>query len=136
MVSKQVKAAEIKVIRAKLDEWQSDEEIIKQLKISQATYYRYKQRIFKEDKKLLEKVRTNELAHRIMQVRKSLEYCIKVNKGICEHSKDDKAKIEASAMIVKANMGLLNLATNPHYDERIRIISRDISEQTKKLSDK
>ncbi len=131
--SKQVRAAQKEKITDLLDDWKSDKEIMKELKIPEPTYYRYKSSIYKQDKKLLDKDRTNELSHRILQVRKSLEYCIKVNKNICETSTDDKARIEASAMIVKAQMGLLNLRLEPAYHEQIRIISRDVNQETKRL---
>lgn len=52
---------------------------------------------------------------------------------ICENSTDDKAKIEASAMIVKAQMGLLNLTLETPHNEQVRIITRDVTEDTKKL---
>ena len=131
--SKQVRNSEIKVIADPLDDWKSDKEIMDQLQLSRATYYRYKSRIYKQDKKILDKVRANELGHRTIQVRKSLEYCIKINKDVCENSTDDKARIEASATIVKAQMGLLYLALEPPYHEQVRIISRDVNENTKRL---
>jgi hypothetical protein len=124
--SKQVRQAEIKVIQDRLNEWKTDNEIMKELNIPTTTYYRYKHSIYMQDNKLLEKVRSNELAHRILQVRKSLEYCIQVNKKICEHSKDDRARIDASAMIVKAQMGLLNLINSGPNSEQVRIITRDV----------
>lgn len=135
--SKQVRNAEIKVITDLLDDWKTDKEIIAQLNesgadISPATYYRYKSSIYKQDKKLLEKIRTDELAHRSKQVRNALEYCIKINKDICEHSKDPAARRESSKLLVQAQMGLLNLALEPAYKEQIRIISRDVTEDTKK----
>jgi hypothetical protein len=130
--SKQVRKAEIKVITDLLDDWKSDKEIMQQLNIPKATFYRYKSMIYQQDKALLDRIRTDELGHRIMQVRKSLEYCIRVNKDI-ESSSDDKARIDASAMIVKAQMGLLNLATGPHCNEQVRIISRDVNKDTKRL---
>ena len=131
--SKQVRNAEIKVISDLLDKWKPDKEIMDQLKIPKATYYRYKESIFEEDKKLLEQIRANELEHRIMQVRNSLEYCIKINKDICENSKDDRARSDASIMIVKAQMGLLNLTLETPHNEQVRIITRDVIEDTKKL---
>ena len=129
--SKQVRQAELKVISDKLDEWQTDEQIIKELKISRATYYRYKQQIFKQDTKLLAKIRKNELAHNILRVRKALEYCIQVNRNICEHSRDARAKTAASAMIVQATVGLMNLdkGAGPN-SEQIKIIHRDVTEHT------
>ena len=134
--SRQVKNAEIKVITDLLDDWKTDKEIMKELRIPNTTYYRYKQQIYEQDKELLAQTRTNELDHRIMQVRNSLEYCIKINKNICEQSKDDKARIEASAMIVKAQMGLLNLTEKTPYHEQVRIISREVSQDTNKLESK
>jgi len=125
----------IKQVQELLDTWQSDTEIIKMLKIPHTTYYRIKKKIYQQDKKLLEKIRTDELEHRQIQVRKSLEYCIVVNKDICDNSKDDRARIDASAMIVKAQMGLLNLASEPYYNEQVRIIARETN-VTRELEDK
>ena len=128
--SKQVRAAEIKVIVDMLDEWKTDAEIMEHLRIPSKTYYRYKQQIYKQDTKLLAKIRANQLAHNILQVRKSLQYCIQVNKKICEHSKDDRAKIDASAMIVKAAVGLMNLDKAGPNSEQIKIIHRDVTQHT------
>jgi hypothetical protein len=128
--SKQVKASMIGKVSDMLDNWKSDPEIIHELGISKATFYRYKAQIQKQDKRLLAKTRTYELQNCIDEVNQSLDYCIRVNKDICEHSKDDKARIEASAMIVKAEMGKLQLKINPPYSEQVRIISRDVSENT------
>src|SRR4030095_9874928 len=124
MTSREVRESIIKQITDMLDEWKTDKEIMEQLNLNRTTYHRYKSRIKKLDNKILEQTRSDEMGHRILQVRKSLEFCIKVNKDICERSLDDKARIEASAMIVKAQMGLLNLTTNPHYSEQVKIIHR------------
>jgi uncharacterized protein involved in tolerance to divalent cations len=130
MARKQVRSAMVCKIKNLLDKWVSDEEIMARLKIPKTTYYRYKQQIQQEDKQLIAKTRTNELQQCIAEVNQSLDYCIKINKSICEHSKDDKARIEASAMTVKAEMGKLQLKINPPYSEQVRIISRDVSENT------
>ena len=131
-VSKEVRAAKINEIKDLLDDWKSDKAIMKQLDIPHMTYYRYKSMIYRQDKRLLAKIRTNELDHRVLQVRKSLEYCISINKDICEKSKDDKARIDASAMIVKAQMGLYNLINSGPNHEQVRIITREVSEDTNK----
>jgi hypothetical protein len=128
--SRQVRAQQIQRIKELLDQWVSDEAIMQQLNIPSRTLYRYKSSIYKQDTKLLAKTRTNELAHRILQVKKSLEYCISVNKDICENSKDDKARIEASALIVKAQMGLLNLINSGPHNEQVRIIHREVTDNT------
>jgi hypothetical protein len=130
MASKQVRASMVDKIKNLLDKWVSDEEIMSRLKIPKTTYYRYKQQIQQEDKQLIARTRSNELQQCITEVNQSLDYCIKINKQICENSKDDKARIEASAMIVKAEMGKLQLKINPPYSEQVRIISRDVSENT------
>ncbi len=131
--SKQVRNAEIKIISDLLDKWKSDKEIMDQLKIPKATYYRYKASICEEDKELLKQIRANELEHRIIQVRNALEYCISVNRKICENSKDDDCKIDASAMIIKAQMGLLNLMRSGPYHEQVRIIKKEVDKNTEKL---
>ena len=133
--SMQVREKVIQRITDLLDNWYNDKEIMHKLKIPKTTYYRYKSQIYQEDKQLLAQIRTDELAHLTMKVRKSLEYCIKVNVDICEHSKDPKARSEASRLIVQANMGLRNLAMEPHYDEKVRIISKEVNEDTNKELD-
>lgn len=130
--SKQVRDAEIKIISDLLDKWKSDKEIMEQLKIPKATFYRYKNSICEEDKILLDQIRTNELEHRIIQVRNSLEYCIAVNRKICENSKDEMAVIDASSMIIKAQMGLLNLIHGGPNHKQVRIITRQVNEDTEK----
>lgn len=42
-------------------------------------------------------------AHAILE---SLEYCIKINKDIADNSKDDKARIDASKLVVETNIAL------------------------------
>ena len=128
--SKHVRAAQIEEIKNLLDQWVSDEAIMKQLGLAETTFYRYKQQIYKQDNKLLAKTRANELGHRIRQVKKSLEYCIKINKDICERSKDPRARSEASILIVRAQMGLLNLINSGPHNEQVRIIHREVTDNT------
>ena len=134
--SKEVKQSIIRKITDLLDKWVSDKEIIRKLKLAESTYYLYKSQILKEDKDLLARTRAHELEESTAEVKDSLDYCISINRDICDNSKDDKARIEASAMIVKATYGKLQLKMQPPYNEPIRIISREVNQDTKQLEDK
>lgn len=133
--SKRIRKSTIRKIEGLLDDWKTDKEIMEELKIAETTYYRYKNQIYEQDKEVLDKIRATELAYSTLQIRKSLEYCIKINRDICETSTDDKARIEASRLIVQARSGLRNLLLEPPYHEQVRLIARDVTEDTKRLSE-
>jgi hypothetical protein len=123
--------AELNEIRRLLGELYTDPQIIKKLNIPRRTYYRYKSRILKEDKKLLENRASDELAHRVKQVENSLEFAISINKQIAEKSDNDLAKIQATTMIIKAHMGLLKLLQNGPNHESVKIITKDVTDNTR-----
>lgn len=87
-----------------------DCEIMNTLGIPNATYYRYKSKIYKQSKKLWEQVCKESLELRALQIKKSLDLCIKINEEIAldqnQHAKD---RMEASQLIVDAQITIFRL---------------------------
>jgi ACT domain-containing protein len=88
----------------------NDYEIMKILGIPNSSFYRYKSRIYKEDKELLSKIMIEPLESRMLQIMKSLEDSSRISSQIMS---DDKAKpmdrIKASKGMVNAQYNLLRL---------------------------
>jgi hypothetical protein len=81
----------------------NDDEIMGLLGLANSTYYRYKSKIYKEEKKIWKQVCKESLEHRALQIKKSLELCIKVNQEIALDPKQSaKDRIEASQIMVEA----------------------------------
>jgi ACT domain-containing protein len=87
-----------------------DYEIMKILGIPNSTFYRYKSRIYKEDKELLSKIMIEPLESRMLQIMRSLEDSSRISRQIML---DDKAKpmdrIRASKKMVNAQYNILRL---------------------------
>ena len=99
--------AEINEIRRLLSEFKSDKFIIEHLNIPHRTYYRYKKKIYKEDNKQLADEASISRQHHKMQVRRALEYCIQINKEICDDKNSSaQDKRESSIIIPKAYAAL------------------------------
>jgi hypothetical protein len=88
----------------------NDYELMKILGIPNSTFYRYKSRIYKEDKELLSKIMIEPLESRMLQIMKSLEDSSRISRKIMM---DDKAKpmdrIKASKRMVNAQYNILRL---------------------------
>ena len=91
-------------IRTLLDQGLKAKEIGEQLDLKpRLVQYRMMQ-LRKRDKAQWKGLATQSLEDRAYKILESLEYCINVNKDIAENSKDDKARIEASKLIVETNI--------------------------------
>ena len=88
----------------------NDYEIMKILGIPNSTFYRYKSKIYKEDKELLSKIMIEPLESRMLQIMRSLEDSSRISRQIML---DDKAKpmdrIKASKRMVNAQYNILRL---------------------------
>jgi hypothetical protein len=75
-----------------------------------STFYRYKSRIYKEDKEFLSKIMIEPLESRMLQIMRSLEDSSRISRQIML---DDKAKpmdrIKASKRMVNAQYNILRL---------------------------
>jgi len=87
-----------------------DYEIMKILGIPNSTFYRYKSKIYKEDKELLSKIMIEPLESRMLKLMRCLEDSSRIFRQIME---DDKAKpmdrIRASKKMVNAQYNILRL---------------------------
>jgi ACT domain-containing protein len=87
-----------------------DYEIMKIFGIPNSTFYRYKSRIYKEEKELLSKIMIEPLESRMLQIMRSLEDSSRISSQIMS---DDKAKpmdrIKASKRMVNAQYNILKL---------------------------
>lgn len=93
-------------IRALLDSGKKAPEIAELLDMKPRTVeYRIAQ-LRKRDKEQWKEKSIDSLEDRAHKILESLEYCIKVNQDICDNSKDDKARIEASKLVVETNIAL------------------------------
>ena len=91
-------------IRSLLDKGLKAKEIGEQLDLKpRLVAYRIMQ-LRKRDKEQWKSLATESLEDRAHKILESLQYCIDVNKDIAENSKDDKARIEASKLIVETNI--------------------------------
>ena len=66
----------------------------------------------KRDKEYWKEIALESLEDRAFKILESLQYCIDVNKDIAENSKDDKARIEASKLIVETNIATYQFLEN------------------------
>jgi ACT domain-containing protein len=100
-----------------------DYEIMKKLRIPNSTFYRYKSKIYKEDKELWSKVMIEALESRALKIYQNLEESCRINRHI---AMDDKAKpmdrMKASKRMVNNQyniLRLLKMGPNSEYCEII-----------------
>jgi ACT domain-containing protein len=87
-----------------------DYEIIKILEIPNSTFYRYKSKIYKEDKELWSKVMVEPLESRALKIYQNLEESCRINRQIAfnENAKP-MDRIKASKGMVNAQYNILKL---------------------------
>jgi ACT domain-containing protein len=88
----------------------NDYEIMKILGIPNSTFYRYKSKIYKEDKELWSKIIIEPLESRALKIYEILEECYRINKKIAlnENAKP-MDRIKASKRMVNAQYNILKL---------------------------
>jgi hypothetical protein len=88
----------------------TDHEIMKILGIPNATFYRYKSKIYKEDKELWSKVMLEPLECRAHQIYEILEESCRVNRQIASNKNSKPMdRIKASKGMVNAQYNILKL---------------------------
>jgi hypothetical protein len=125
----EIRQREIKEIRRLLNALYTDSEIIDKLKdyISEATYWRYKRSIVKEDKGRLDKLRQEMFDHSMLMANKGLDYIIQINRKICEDPKTSAFnKRESSIVVAKAFMAKAELLDVGPQNNAIRLMPRQI----------
>jgi hypothetical protein len=87
-----------------------DYEIMKKLRIPNSTFYRYKSKIYKEDKELWSKVMIEPLESRALKIYQNLEESCRINRQIAfnENAKP-MDRIKASKGMVNAQYNILKL---------------------------
>jgi ACT domain-containing protein len=87
-----------------------DYEIMKKLRIPNSTFYRYKSKIYKEDKELWSKVMIEPLESRALKIYQNLEESYRINRQIAlnENAKP-MDRIKASKGMVNAQYNILKL---------------------------
>lgn len=112
----------------KLLPMKDDDEIMDILGLPNSTYYRYKSKIHREARKIWKRACKESLEYRALQVKKSLELCIKVNQEIAlDTAEPPKDRIVASQVIVDAHLDLFRLILDgPDVTKRDVIESKSI----------
>ena len=88
----------------------NDYEITKILGIPNSTFYRYKSKIYKEDKELWTKVIIEPLESRALKIYEILEECSQINRNIASNEKAKPMdRIKASKRMVNAQYNILRL---------------------------
>jgi ACT domain-containing protein len=88
----------------------NDYEIMKILGIPNSTFYRYKSKIYKEDKELWSKIIIEPLESRALKIYEILEECYRINKKIASNEKAKPMdRIKASKRMVNAQYNILRL---------------------------
>jgi hypothetical protein len=101
-----------------------DHEIMKILGIPNSTFYRYKSKIYKEDKELWSKAMVESLEYQALKIYKTLEESGRFNRQIASNEKARPMdRIKASKGMVNAQYNLLRLVkmgpNNFEYSEII-----------------
>ena len=87
-----------------------DHEIMKILEIPNSTFYRYKSKIYKEDKEIWSKVIIEPLESRALKIYEILEECSRINRTIASNEKAKPMdRIKASKRMVNAQYNILKL---------------------------
>jgi hypothetical protein len=117
-------------IRNLMKEGKSDAEIIKETGLTTRMYRRRKGKIYKEDKEIWDQVIFESLEHRALEVKKALEFCIKVNTEI---AKDENAlgkdRIEATKTLTEAQIALWHLILDGPRQTQEREVQKVIKSQ-------
>jgi ACT domain-containing protein len=88
----------------------NDYEIMKILGIPNSTFYRYKSKIYIEDKELWSKVIIEPLESRALKIYEILEECYRINRNIASNEKSKPMdRIKASKRMVNAQYNILKL---------------------------
>jgi hypothetical protein len=88
----------------------SDEEILARLKIPKSTFYRYKSRIYNEDRELWERVSIEPLESRAILLKESLEHTYRIAREIASNNKNPpRVTLYACKKMVEAQFNIIQL---------------------------
>jgi ACT domain-containing protein len=82
----------------------SDIELIEELQIKKATFYRYKETIREQDKEAWQEIAKESLEERSKKIMDAINFALTNFKDIAINSNDDRAKIEANKNVIQANV--------------------------------
>ncbi|MDP9306055.1 MAG: hypothetical protein M3O68_06915 [Thermoproteota archaeon] len=89
-----------------------DREIMKILRIPNATFYRYKSKIYKEDKEFWSKVMLESIESRAYRLYETLEESFRISRAIAlDETARPMDRMRASKKMVNAQYNILNLLT-------------------------
>jgi hypothetical protein len=99
-----------------------DKKIIERLKIPNSTFYRYKSRIYNEDRELWEKVSIEPLESRALKLKESLEHTYRIAREIASNNRNPpRVTLYACKKMVEAQFNIIQLLVKgPNSIERIR----------------
>jgi hypothetical protein len=101
----------------------NDYEIMKILGIPNSTFYRFKSKIYIEDKELWSKVIIEPLESRALKIYEILEECYRINTNIASNEKAKPMdRIKASKRMVNAQYNILKLLKMGPFAEYFEII--------------
>ena len=107
---KHIVQAEINNIRRMMDDHKQDQEIADTLNITTSGLYKLKAKIWNQDKESWAIAAKESLEARAFKIMEVLENCYHINKQIAEdRSKQDKDRIEASQIMVQAQINIFQL---------------------------
>jgi hypothetical protein len=82
----------------------SDIELIEELQIKKATFYRYKETIREQDKEAWQEIAKESVEERSKKIMDAINFALTNFKDIAINSNDDRAKIEANKNVIQANV--------------------------------
>ena len=87
----------------------SDLDIIEELAIKPATYYRYKSRIREQNIAAWKEIAKESQEEALLKIKKALDYTLGIYKDVADNSPDHKARIAAAQQIIQNNVWNLRL---------------------------
>jgi hypothetical protein len=87
-----------------------DKKIIEKLKIPKSTFYRYKSRIYNEDRELWEKVSIEPLESRALELKESLEHTYRIAREIASNNRNPpRVTLYACKKMTEAQINIIQL---------------------------
>ncbi len=87
----------------------TDADIMLDLNIGRATYYRYKQKIKEQDIAAWHEIAKESQEQALLKIKKALDYTTGIYKDIVDHAPDQRARIVAAQQIIQNNVWNLKL---------------------------
>lgn len=117
-------------IRTLMSDGKNDQEIIQALGLTRRSFYRRKNKIFKDDKEIWDQVIFESLEHRALEVKKALEFCIKINKEIAQdHSNAARDRTDATKTLAEAQIALWHLVVDGPRTTQERQVHKIVQSQ-------